>query len=93
MRGKKAVKKKIKPDPKFNNANAAKFINYIMERGKKNIARDIFYGSLDIISEKTKDDGLHIFEKALKAFFMYRSKGGRASGSYVKIRSTTSFFI
>jgi small subunit ribosomal protein S7 len=40
------------PDPKFGSVKYAKFINYIMERGKKNVARKIFYEALDIVTEK-----------------------------------------
>lgn len=40
------------PDPKFGNIKYAKFINYLMERGKKNVARKIFYDALEIIAEK-----------------------------------------
>jgi small subunit ribosomal protein S7 len=40
------------PDPKYGSVKYAKFINYIMERGKKNVARKIFYDALDIVSEK-----------------------------------------
>ncbi len=40
------------PDPKFGSVKYAKFINYLMERGKKNVARKIFYDALDIVTEK-----------------------------------------
>ena len=43
------------PDPKFGNVKYAKFINYLMERGKKSTAQKIFYASLDIIAVKMKD--------------------------------------
>lgn len=42
------------PDPKYGSVKYAKFINYIMERGKKNVARQIFYDALDIVTEKMK---------------------------------------
>ena len=42
------------PDPKYGSVKYAKFINYIMERGKKNVARKIFYDALDIVTEKMK---------------------------------------
>ncbi|MFH0818919.1 MAG: 30S ribosomal protein S7 [Patescibacteria group bacterium] len=66
MRGKQAPKREIAPDPKFNNTTLAKFINYIMQRGKKSVARDIVYDSFDIIEEKTKQKGLDIFNLAIK---------------------------
>ncbi len=40
------------PDPKYGSVKYAKFINYLMERGKKNVARKIFYDALEIVSEK-----------------------------------------
>lgn len=66
MRGKQAPKRKIKPDPKFNNVVIAKFINYIMEDGKKSVAQKIVYGAFDFISKKTKQDALDVFDAAIK---------------------------
>lgn len=66
MRHKQASKREILPDPKFNNVVVGKFINYIMKKGKKTIARKVVYGAFDIISEKTKDDAIKIFDAALK---------------------------
>ena len=40
------------PDPKYGSVKYAKFINYIMERGKKNVARKIFYDALEIVTDK-----------------------------------------
>jgi small subunit ribosomal protein S7 len=42
------------PDPKYGSVKYAKFINYMMERGKKNTARKIFYTALDIVGEKAE---------------------------------------
>lgn len=66
MRGKQAVKRDINLDSKFNNFQIAKLINYIMRGGKKSVAQKIVYNSFDIISSKTKQDALEIFEKAIK---------------------------
>lgn len=66
MRGKKAPKRQILPDPKFGNIQVAKFINYIMQDGKKTVAQKVVYECFDIISDKTKQDALEIFDKALK---------------------------
>jgi len=66
MRGKAQSKRKINPDPKFNSLVIGKFINYIMRMGKKSVAQSIVYKSLDIISEKTKQDGLSVFNLAMK---------------------------
>ncbi len=66
MRGKKAPKRKIKPDLKYNNINVAKFINYIMLKGKKMLAQKIVYDAFDIIKEKTKKEPLEVFTAAIK---------------------------
>jgi small subunit ribosomal protein S7 len=65
MRKRRAEKRFIKPDPKYNDLLVAKFINYIMWDGKKTVARKIVYGSLDIIEEKTKKPALEVFKKAV----------------------------
>ena len=44
----------------------AKFVNYIMNDGKKGVAEKIFYGAMDQVKNKTKSDGLKIFERQLK---------------------------
>lgn len=66
MRGKKAPKRQLTPDPKFGNLQLAKLINYVMLDGKKTTAQRIVYDALDIISEKTKTDAVEVFERALK---------------------------
>lgn len=66
MRGKQAPKRPNQLDAKFNNAQIGKFINYIMRRGKKSIAQGIVYNCFKIISDKTKQDALEIFDSAIK---------------------------
>jgi small subunit ribosomal protein S7 len=66
MRGKRAPKRQITPDPRYNSATIAKFINYVMVCGKKNTAQSIVYGAFDIIAEKTKKDPVEVFELAMK---------------------------
>jgi small subunit ribosomal protein S7 len=54
-------------DSVFNSEKVGKFINYVMESGKKNTARKIVYGAMDVIKEKLKvEDALEVFESALK---------------------------
>ena len=65
-RRKKKVKREAPPDSVYNSTLVAKFINYIMRRGKKTIARKIVYGSFDIIKEKTKKEPLEVFDKAVQ---------------------------
>lgn len=60
------AKREILPDPKYGNQVLAKFMNHIMVSGKKSTAEKIVYGALDIIAEKTNEDPIEIFEKALE---------------------------
>ncbi len=66
MRGKKAVKRPLIPDPKFGNLHVAKLINYILKDGKKTIAQAIVYDALAIVAEKTKLDPVEVLERAVK---------------------------
>ena len=56
----------IEPDFKYDSVVVARFINQIMIKGKKTIAKKIVYGAFDIIKEKTKKEPMEIFEFALK---------------------------
>lgn len=66
MRKQKPKSRIILPDPKFNDVIVTKFVNNLMYAGKKNIAYDIFYGAIDIVSSKLKEeDALEVFKKGL----------------------------
>jgi small subunit ribosomal protein S7 len=54
------------PDPKYGDKQVAKFINTIMSAGKKSVAEGIFYRSLDMVGNKTKEDSLAIFKRAVE---------------------------
>lgn len=56
----------IIPDPRYNSKVVAKFINNIMERGKKSVALSIVYDAFDLIAERTNRPALEVFEEALK---------------------------
>ena len=62
---KKAVKHTILPDPKFGDVQVTKFVNNLMYDGKKSKSLDIFYNAIDIVGEKSGEDGLEIFRKAI----------------------------
>lgn len=67
MRGKsQAIKRKIKADPRYGSTVVSKLVNYIMKGGKRNTAERVIYDAFEYISQKTKQDALEIFEKALK---------------------------
>lgn len=65
MRKRRAEKRYIKPDPKFNDVLVAKFINYIMLDGKKTTARKVVYESFDLLEQKTKKPAIEVFKKAV----------------------------
>ena len=65
MRRRRAQKRLIDPDPKYGNLLVAKFINVVMESGKKSIAERIVYDALDIVKEKTSKEPLEVFRAAL----------------------------
>ncbi|MCK4554691.1 30S ribosomal protein S7 [Candidatus Parcubacteria bacterium] len=86
MRGKQAPKRTIQGDVKYNDKDLAKFINYIMRRGKKTIAQNVVYGCFDIIKEKTKQDPRHVFNKALKQISpLLEVRGRRIGGANYQI--------
>jgi small subunit ribosomal protein S7 len=64
-RRREADKREILPDPKFGNLLVARFINNLLKQGKKSIAEGIFYKALDAVGEKTNEDPLKIFKKAV----------------------------
>lgn len=67
MRRRRAQERIVRPEPKYNNKTIAKFINIVMDRGKKNMAEKIVYGALEIMKKKLNDpDGLKLFHKAIE---------------------------
>ena len=55
----------VLPDPKFHDRLVTKFVNAMMIGGKKSTAERIFYGALDLVAQRTKEDPLVIFRRAL----------------------------
>jgi len=85
-RGKKIEKREVSPDFVYNSVIVSKFINQIMERGKKIAAKKIVYGALDIIKEKTKKDPLESFEKAIEnAAPLLEVKSKRVGGATYQV--------
>jgi small subunit ribosomal protein S7 len=67
MRRRRPEKRVIIPDPVYNDLIVAKFINNVMDAGKKSLAEKIFYNSINLVESKAKvKDGLEIFRKALE---------------------------
>jgi small subunit ribosomal protein S7 len=65
MRRKVAKKHPILPDSKFGDVQVSLFVNNLMKDGKKSTAFKIFYDAIAQVSDKTGDDGLELFKKAL----------------------------
>ncbi len=65
-RRREVSKRDITPDPKYGSKLVARFINNLLRKGKKSTAERIFYGAIDIIADRTKDDPLKVFEKAME---------------------------
>jgi small subunit ribosomal protein S7 len=66
MRRKRADKREVLPDPKFNSILVTKFINGLMREGKRSVAEHIFYKAIDVIGQRTGKEGLGIFQKAVE---------------------------
>ncbi len=65
MRKARPKKRIILPDPKYNDILVTKFVNNLMMGGKKTTAYKIFYEAIDVVSDRTQEDGLEVWKKAL----------------------------
>ncbi|WP_140938554.1 30S ribosomal protein S7 [Sphingobacterium lumbrici] len=65
MRKSKPKKRIILPDPKFNDTQVTRFVNNMMYDGKKSIAYSIFYNAVELVEQKTQENGLETWKKAL----------------------------
>ena len=65
MRKSKPKKRYILPDPKFKDTTVTKFVNNLMLQGKKSTAYSIFYGAVAIVEEKSEENGVELWKKAL----------------------------
>ncbi|SPJ33994.1 30S ribosomal protein S7 [Kushneria phyllosphaerae] len=81
-----AAKRDILPDPKFGSERLAKFMNHLMISGKKSVAERIVYGALDRVAERSNDEPLDIFDKALEAIQpMVEVKSRRVGGATYQV--------
>ena len=65
-RKKRAIERKVNPDPIYGDYVVTKFINALMQNGSKSTAEFLFYNSIKLAKEKSGDDGLKLFKKALE---------------------------
>jgi len=74
------------PDAKYQNEHLARFINKVMQCGKKSTAERIIYKSLDMIEERTRENGLDVFEQAVKnATPLLKVKPRRVGGATYQV--------
>ncbi len=66
MRGKRAPKRDIAPDPQYGRTDIAKFVNYLMSDGKKTTARRVLYDAFEHIKTKAKKNPIEIFDTAMR---------------------------
>jgi len=65
MRKKRVYKRNRKPDLKYSDVRVGRFINYVMEEGRKSIAQKVVYSAFDKVQKHLKKEPLEVFEKAL----------------------------
>ena len=81
-----AAKREVLPDPKFGSTLLAKFVNHVMESGKKSVAERIVYGALEIVKEKLSKDPIEIFEQAMENIApMVEVKARRVGGATYQV--------
>ncbi len=85
-RRKKAEKREILPDPNYGSIDVAKFVNNLMQDGKKSTAERSFYKAIEIIDSKTDGQGLETFRKAMRsARPLLQVKSRRVGGSTYQV--------
>ncbi len=65
-RRREAQRRQVTPDPKFNDILVARFVNNVLKQGKKSLAERMLYTALDMIEEKSKEEPLKVFKKAVE---------------------------
>jgi len=65
-RRRKAIKKELIPDPKFNSTLVTQFVNNVVRCGKKRLAEGLFYNAIQLAGERAGQDGLSVFKKAIE---------------------------
>lgn len=65
MRRKKAERPDVAPDPIYNSEVVSRFVNQVMQDGKRSVAQQIVYGAFDLIEEQTGEEGIEKFKEAI----------------------------
>lgn len=86
MRKKQAPKRPLLPDPKYHDQLVTRFVNMLMEDGKKNKAYTLFYHAIDKIASQTEEEGIEVWRKAMRNVFpVVEVKRRRVGGSTFQI--------
>ena len=86
MRKSKPKKRYLLPDPKYKDTLVTRFVNNLMWRGKKSIAYNAFYNAVAIVADKTGEDGLDAWKKALNNIMPYvEVKSRRVGGATFQV--------
>jgi len=84
-RGKK-IERKLVPDPVYHDLTITEFINCVMREGKKSISEKNFYGAMELIRERTKEEPLEVVKKAIKnASPLLEVKSRRVGGANYQV--------
>ena len=65
-RRREITKRQVPPDPIYNSTLVTKFVRTVMKNGKRSTAEGVLYGSLELVKERTGEDPLKVFKKALE---------------------------
>ncbi len=85
-RRREVPKREILPDPKFGSTQITKFVNMIMQSGKKSVAESIMYNALDAIGQRGKSDSLEVLDQALENVSpMVEVKSRRVGGATYQV--------
>ena len=86
MRKSKPKKRYLLPDPKFQDTLVTKFVNYLMEQGKKSTAYGIFYDAIEIVEKKANESGLEVWKRAMNNLMpSVEVKSRRVGGSTFQV--------
>jgi small subunit ribosomal protein S7 len=80
------AKRQILPDPKYHDLLISKFMNIVMKQGKKHVAEKIVYGAFDVINNRTREDPVMVFKRAVdNAKPVVEVKSRRVGGSTYQV--------
>lgn len=79
-------RREVLPDPVYHSELVSRFVNKVMERGKKAVANRVFYGALDLIKQRTGEDPIKVFKKAIDNVKpLLETKSRRVGGSTYQV--------